>query len=165
MRKYYANSVDSYNCILRNEAQQNIGELIYTRWYSFSAEINLFNKKKYKLDPKDFWQSKIELKDGTNVLLEFKMGWNGIIIKTFFDKQEKSYLLKSKGILSSTFLLLDTQNNEVLAAEPNFRWTKLSYDYTIETTQIFDDFKEKELIIFTTLHCINYYMSVSVGAM
>ena len=121
--------------------------------------------KTYQLEPVGFWNSKIELKDGEKKLLEFKMSWKGIIIKTFFENEQKSYLLKLKGLLSNKFILIDTDNKELLAAETDFKWNKLNMDYNIETTNELENLPNKELLLLTILHCINYYMTmiVSVG--
>ena len=88
------------------------------------------------------------------------MGWKGIIIKTFFNSKEETYLLKLNGLLSNKFVLIDTDKNELMVAETDFKWNKLNYDYNIETTRDFDDFDKKELLLLTILHCINYYMTI-----
>jgi hypothetical protein len=159
MGHYKANSTNSrsFNLTLDNQSQ---GELIYEKWYSFNAEIQLNNGLKYQLESKGFWDSKIELKDDTKVLLDFKMGWDGIIIRTFFETNETTYLLKLKGLLSSKFVLIDTDKRELLAAETDFKWKTLNYDYNIETTEELDNLDNKALLLLTTLHCINYYMTI-----
>lgn len=159
MGQYKANSTNSQNFSLTSN-NQPLGELIYKKWYSFNAEILLSNGKKYQLEPQGFWNSKIELKDETKTLLEFKMGWNGIIIDIFFDNKEHTYLLKLNSLLSSKFILIDTEKNELMVAETDFKWNKLNYDYNIETAPRFEDFDKKELILLTILHCINYYMTI-----
>lgn len=88
------------------------------------------------------------------------MGWNGIIIDTFFDNKEQTYLLKLNSLLSSKFILIDTEKNELMVAETDFKWNKLNYDYNIETAPSFEDFDKKELVLLTILHCINYYMTI-----
>lgn len=163
MGHYNANSTDSQNFNLTFD-NQSVGELIYKKWYSFSAEIVKSDGKKYQLEPKGFWDSKIELKDDTKTLLEFEMGWKGIVIKTFFDNKKDTFLLKLNGLLSSNFVLTDTDNKELLVAETDFKWNKLNYDYNIETTQNFDNFDNKELLLLTVLHCLNYYMAFSGSA-
>jgi hypothetical protein len=163
MGQYKANSTNSQNfsLILDN---QKIGELVYKKWYSFSAEILMNQGAKYQLEPKGFWDSKIELRDDTKTLLEFKMGWKGIIIKTFFNETEQTFLLSLKGLLSNKFVLLDTNKEELMVAETDFKWSKLNYDYNIETAQRFDNFDNKELLLLTILHCINYYMTLITAA-
>jgi hypothetical protein len=158
MGQYNANSTNSQNFSLTFE-NQKVGELIYKKWYSFNAEIKLSDGSIFQLEPKGFWDSKIELKDGSKTLLAFKMGWKGIIIKTFFQNKEDAYLLKLNGLLSSKFVLIDTDKNELMLAETDFKWNKLKYDYNIETSKKFDDFEDKELLLLTILHCINYYMT------
>jgi len=163
MGQYKANSTNSQNFSLTLD-NKKIGELVYKKWYSFSAEILMSDGAKYQLEPKGFWDSKIELKDDTNILLEFKMGWKGIIIKTLFYDKEQTFLLTLKGLLSNKFVLLDTNKEELVVAETDFKWSKLNYDYNIETTQRFDSFDNKQLLLLTILHCINYYMTLIAAA-
>ena len=159
MGQYKANATNSHNFTLRFDYQK-VGELVYKKWYSFSAEIQLTDGTKYQLEPTGFWDSKIELKDDTQTLLEFKMGWKGIIIKTLFNDSEEVFLLKLKGLLSNKFVLLDTNDEELMAAETSFKWSKFNFDYNIETTPVFDNFENKELLLLTILHCINYYITI-----
>jgi hypothetical protein len=53
--------------------------------------------------------------------------------------------------------LIDTNKRELMVAETDFKWNKLNYDYKIETAPNFYNFNNKELMILTILHCINYY--------
>jgi len=159
MGQYKANATNSHNFTLRFDYQK-VGELVYKKWYSFSAEIQMTDGTKYQLEPTGFWDSKIELKDDTQTLLEFKMGWKGIIIKTLFNDSEEVFLLKLKGLLSNKFVLLDTNDEELMAAETSFKWSKFNFDYNIETTPVFDNFENKELLLLTILHCINYYITI-----
>ena len=163
MGQYKANATNSHNFSLTFD-NQKIGELVYKKWYSFSAEIQLTDGSNYQLEPTGFWDSKIELKDDTQTLLEFKMGWKGIIIKTLFNDSEEVFLLKLKGLLSNKFVLLDTNDEELMVAETSFKWSKLNFDYNIETTQVFDKFEHKELLLLTILHCINYYITIVAAA-
>ena len=162
MAQYQANSRNTQNFSL-TLGNQKIGELIYSKWYSFKAEIVLADDTKYQLEPKGFWDSKIELKDNEKTLLDFKLGWKGIVIKSFLDNQEQTYLLKLKSLLSYKFMLIDTNNDVLMAAETHFKWNKFSYDYSIETSPVFEHFDNKELLLLTILHCINYYMTVNVS--
>lgn len=163
MGKYKANSTNSLNFDLFFD-DKKIGDLVYEKWYSFKAKIQMSDDTNFQLEPKGFWDAKIELKDNTKTLLEFKMGWNGIVIKTFFNNTEGNYLLKLKGLLSSKFVLIDTEKNELMVADTDFKWRKLNYDYNIETSKEFDKFDNKELLILTILHCINYYMAIIASA-
>ena len=91
------------------------------------------------------------------------MGWKGIVIKTNFNENEKNYLLKLKGLLSNKFILVDAEENEILAVDTDFKWNKFNFDYTIETSTEFDTMKNKELMLLTILHCVNYYLTIIVA--
>lgn len=159
MGHYQATSKNSKNFSLSND-NVHVGELIYPKWYTFNAEIVLHDNSKYNLVSTGFWDAKIELKQGDVTLLNFKMGWKGIQINTFFDGKSNNFLLQSRGLLKSKYVLIDINAKELLAVESDFQWNKLHYDYNIETSEAFDDFKNKELILLTLLHCINYNMNM-----
>lgn len=137
-----------------------LGELLYKKWYSFNAEIHLPNLTQYSLEPKGIWDSKIILKQDEKVLLDFKMNWKGIAIRTFFNEEEKHYLLRSKSMWKSQYELINSDKKELLTIDVDFKWNKLNYDYTFNTTEEFDKLKHKKLILLTLIHCINYYLSV-----
>ena len=162
MGNYIANSLNSLNFIL-TENNLKLGELNYNKWYAFDAEIELNDNLKYQLIPEGNWEQKIELRQNNLKLAEFKMGWNGIIIKTYFENIENCYLLKHKGILNSKFILTNTENQELIAAVPNFKWKTLNYNYNIETAKEFDDLPNNQLLLFTILHCLNYYMIIMLA--
>lgn len=162
MGQYKANATNCQNFNLTFE-NQKIGELVYKKWYSFTAEILMTGGEKFKLEPIGFWDSKIELRDDTKTILEFRMGWKGILIKTQLNGKEETFLLVLKGLLSNKFVLLDTDKEELMVAETDFKWSKLNFDYSIETTQSFDNFDKKELLLLTILHCINYYVAYISG--
>jgi hypothetical protein len=158
MRQYKANSTKSSHFSLTMDNVQ-IGELKYTKWYSFKAEILLADNSLYQFEPKGFWNSIIELQKEGKTLLEFEMGWKGIVIKTHFNGNERKYLLQLKGLLSNKYLLIDTDEKELLAVDCDFKWTKFNFDFHIETSNEFDKFENKKLLLLTTIHCINYYIA------
>lgn len=154
MGQYKVDAMNSQDFSLTFDGQK-IGELIYEKWYSFSAKILMTDGSQYQLEPTGFWESKIELKDDTKTLLEFKLGWKGIILKTINEKEE-TYLLTLQG-LGNKFILIDTDKEELLVAETDFKLRKSNYNCNIETTPKFDNLPNKEIFILTILHCINYY--------
>lgn len=159
MNHYLAKSVDTTAFTLTEDGIV-LGELKYSKWYSFSADIFLPDNSKYQLIPKGFWDSTVELKKNDEVVLSFKMGWKGIIINTYFDKIEKGYILKLKSLWNSKYVLLDSNEKEFIAVETDFNWSKLRFDYMIETSGEFDNFNNKEVFLLTIIHCINYYLTM-----
>ncbi|WP_185212693.1 hypothetical protein [Sphingobacterium mizutaii] len=158
MALYKANSTNSRNFKVTLE-NQDIGELLIKKWYSFDADLIMSDGKNYQLITKGFWDSKVELIDGSQTLLDFKMGWKGIVIKTYFDNQERQYLLKLQGFINSKFILIDDSDQELSVASTDFKWLTLNFDYDIETTSSFDQLRNRDLLLMTMLHCINYYIS------
>ena len=163
MKKYKVSSTNALNFILISD-NSKIGELIYEQWFAFKADIHLSDGEELKLEPKGFWNSKIELKDKSKTLLEFKMGWNGILIDTFFKPSDQSYLLQFKGLLNNRIVLINTEKEELLVAKPQFNLKNFNQNYEIEITPVFDKLANKELLILTVLHCINYYYYMSLVA-
>lgn len=158
MASYKANSTNSRNFKVTLENQE-IGELLIKKWYSFDADLIMSDGKNYQLITKGFWDSKVELIDGSQTLLDFKMGWKGIVIKTYFDNQERQYLLKLKGFINSKFILIDDSDQELSVASTDFKWLTLNFDYDIETSASFDQLRNRDLLLMTMLHCMNYYIS------
>lgn len=158
MALYKANSTNSrnFNVTLEN---QEIGELLIKKWYSFDADLIMSDGKNYQLITKGFWDSKVELIDGSQTLLDFKMGWKGIVIKTYFDHQERQYLLKLQGFINSKFILIDDSDQELSVASTDFKWLTLNFNYDIETSASFDQLRNRDLLLMTMLHCMNYYIS------
>lgn len=156
MGHYKVNSKNSSDFILTMK-NVKIGELKYLKWYSFKSEIVLADNSRYQLEPKGFWDSKIEVKQGEEIILYFEMGWKGIMIN--LNNSGTKYLLRSKGLLSSKFVLVDTDEKELLAIENDFKWMELTFNFNIETSNEFDNFDNKEILLLTTLHCVNYYMA------
>lgn len=158
MALYKANSTNSRNFKVTLENQE-IGELLIKKWYSFDADLIMSDGKNYQLITKGFWDSKVELIDGSETLLDFKMGWKGIVIKTYFDNQERYYLLKLQGFINSKFILIDDSDQELSVASTDFKWLTLNFNYDIETSASFDQLRNRDLLLMTMLHCMNYYIS------
>ncbi|OCA71847.1 hypothetical protein BBH99_13685 [Chryseobacterium contaminans] len=163
MAEYYAKSNDSLSFELTKD-DQLIGKLIYQNWFRFNAEIVVSNRA-YLIEPKGFWGTTIELKDHDKVLLKFRMNWNGeIVVQTYFDGLKESFAFKHRGVFKESFVLTDQQGVELFVMKPHLKWTSMNYEYHITTSDSFDGFTRKDLLLFTSLHCANYYMSMMVAA-
>ena len=142
-----------------------IGRLSYKNWYSFKASIELADNSTYQVEEKGFWGTTIELKQNEKLLLNFKMNWNGdIIVQTYFDRAEADYVFKHKGFLKESYVLLDRKGTELLVMKPDLNWRKLNYNYQLTTTNEFDEFSSNKILLFTVLHCANYYVSAAGSA-
>ncbi len=158
MKQFKATSTDSKNFNLTVD-NIHLGNLKYLKWYSFQAGILLADNSQYQLEPKGFWDSRIELLQSGESLADYKLSWKGIIINTKFDDIEKSYLLKQESLFSSKFVLVNSEEKEVLSVESDFKWNTLHLDYLITVSDDFDYYVHKGLFLLTILHCINYYLN------
>lgn len=159
MAEYYAKSNSSLSFEVEKD-DQSIGKLIYINWFSFKAEMVILGHS-YKVEPKGFWGTTIELKDHERVLLKFRMNWNGeIVIQTYFDGVKDGFLFKHRGIFKDSFVLTDQQGTELFVMKPHLKWSTLNYEYQIITSESFEVLSNKEILLLNSLHCANYYMSM-----
>ncbi|KAA5537028.1 hypothetical protein F0919_04975 [Taibaiella lutea] len=160
---YQAKSTNSLSFDLTKDGKL-IGKLSYKSWFKFNAVIEITNNPNYKFEPKGFWGTTIELKEGEKVLLKFKMNWNGeIIIQTYFNNLEKDYIFKHRGIFKESFILIDQEGNELLVMKPNLKWNNMNYEYQLTSSDIFENFSNKEILLMSSLHCANYYISLMMS--
>lgn len=163
MAEYSAKSRNSLTFEVSKD-DRLIGKIIYNSWFQFNAVIEISNST-YEIEPKGFWGTTIELKDHERVLLKFRMNWNGeIVVQTYFDGLKESYLFKHRGIFKESFVLTDQFGNELFVMKPHLKWSTMNYEYQIITSESFESFTHKEILLINSLHCANYYMSQMVSA-
>lgn len=163
MRELIVTSTDTRKFSMA-EGEKQLGKLDYTTWFTLKAELTLDNNKVYQVLPKGFWGTTIEVKDGEEVLFSFKMHWNGsIILKSFLDGYERDFIFKHKGLFKNAYVLLDKEEQELAVLQPDFKWSKFRYDYTISGNDVFKKADDNTLLFLTVVHCANYYMSMMSG--
>ena len=163
MAEYQAKANNSLSFDLtKNEAL--IGNLSYKNWFKFNAVIEIANGSKYQVEPKGFWGTTVELKQEENVLLKFTLNWNGeIVVQTSFGDAEKGYVFKHRGVFKESYALIEQDGIELLIMKPQLKWTQLNYEYEVTTSDNFETLENKEILLLTSLHCANYYMSMMMG--
>ena len=160
MAEYQTKSSDFLSFDLTKDGK-SIGKLAYKSWFKFDAVILIANYTSYQVEPKGFWSSTIELREREKLLLKFQMNWNGeIVLETFFGDSEKGYVFKHKGVFKESFVLTDHEGTELVVMKPHLKWALLNYEYVITTTDLFEDQPNKEILLMTSIHCANYYMSM-----
>ncbi|MES2829479.1 MAG: hypothetical protein V4687_15065 [Bacteroidota bacterium] len=168
MAEYQAKSKNSKVFDL-TRGDEFIGTLTYESWFKFNALVEMANHRFYQIEPKGFWGTKIELKENGNVLLKFEMNWSSeIVIKTYSKQIDSGYILKHKGILKESFILADEAGIEILTMKPDFKWSKMSYEYQLTSSDSFEKLPEKEILLMAAIHGVNYYvfmMSASMASM
>lgn len=160
MADYKAKSIDSLSFDL-TQGDSFIGKLSYKSWFSFIAVIEMANKATYQVDSKGFWGTTIELKEAGHLLLTFNLNWHGdVVVETHFNHIETGYIFKHRGLFNESFVLLDQEGIDLLVMKPHLKWKNMNYDYQIITADRFNSFPTKDLLLLTSLHCANYYMSM-----
>ncbi|MBB6329627.1 hypothetical protein HNP24_000577 [Chryseobacterium sediminis] len=163
MAEYYAKSSNSLSFEVTKE-ETLIGKLTYASWFKFNAVIEIADGQSYQVEPKGFWGTTIELKDHERVLLKFRMNWNGeIVVQTYFDGVKNGYLFKHRGIFKESFVLTDQDGVELMILKPHLKWASMDYEYHITTSDAFETFPDKEIVLINALHCANYYMSMMMA--
>ncbi|ASE60618.1 hypothetical protein H3Z85_15930 [Chryseobacterium indologenes] len=163
MAEYYAKSKNTLSFEV-TRSEQLVGKLSYESWFTFNAVIEIANSQ-YQVEPKGFWGTTIELKEGEKVLLKFRMNWNGeIVVQTYFNGIKQGYLFKHRGIFKDSFVLTDQEGIELMVIKPHLQWNIMNYEYNFTTSDAFETFPDKEIVLINALHCANYYMSMMMPA-
>ena len=84
-----------------------------------------------------------------------------ITLNTKFENIDIHYIFKHTGVFKSTYTLVDSEEEELLVIQTDFKWNKFNQDYNIFSSDTFEKFKNKDIILMTIIHCINYYQYVS----
>ncbi|MEI7594714.1 MAG: hypothetical protein WCK02_03125 [Bacteroidota bacterium] len=156
--------VDSNNkkvfCLTQNN--KLIGELKYNNWFSFKSDITLFNNSKFNIESNDIFGSRMDVKENERLLFCIETDWNNnIIIHASFDEINQEYIFKKFSILNNIYVLLNSDELELLVLRPDFKWKSFNYDYNIVSTENFERLKYKDLMLLTIIHCANYNMSMA----
>lgn len=164
MAEYQVKSMEARTFTLLAEGTA-LGELKYTEWFSFKSVLTLADGTLLRAEPKGFWGTTIEIKDQDAVLLSFKMHWNGdIVLKSRLGGVSRALVLKNQSVMKNTYVLQDKHGQLLLTIQPDFKWSKVNHDYAISSTELFETFEAKHLLLLTAIHCTNYFMTVSAGA-
>jgi hypothetical protein len=168
MATYTANTSNNIKHYVISNGEQELGSLIYPKWYSFDAQVSLANGKAYYFKSKGVWQNKIELWDQDNNLsdINYKMGWTGMVIDCVINGIPRSFMHKHKGLMGNKYVLIDEEKNELLSLEAKYKYKglNLSINQTIQTDELFESMNNNNLLLFTVIHCTSYYLAAIMGS-
>lgn len=155
MIPYIGTSNDSKIFYL-NHNSKIIGDLYYSSLQH--AEVHLSSGQLFTFSNTEEWNSAIELKENERTLLTTQLGWNGIDMEII--GSQKRYLLKMRKYFNGPYFLLDESGHELFTVDIVFKWSKKDFKYTFNPAPYFDNLHNKELILFSAMHGINYYLSI-----
>lgn len=142
------------------ENQKLLGELSFENLFLYECEIRLSGGKVYQIKPKGFWGTTIELLENNVALINFKMHWVGdIMITSLLGSSKKQYMLQKIGFFKYSFSLQDKEGRQLLTIAPDYKWNSLRYNYNILTSDDFENFEHKLLMLTSVAYCIKYYMA------
>jgi hypothetical protein len=164
MKKIEVNQ-ENYRVLTALENDIQLGRIIYTKWYSGNnAEITVGENTLYKIVPKGFWQSKLEVVQGDVVVLTTASKFVGYTISRPIDN-ERAYSFKYRGFLKNGYKLVNYKDEVLLEISPNFSWKKVYPGFTIACADSFgnDDF-ERLLIMMSVHFCRNIQNAAAASA-
>ncbi len=155
-----ASSVWETTFHLSKEGDETIlGSLIYPKWFSYEAQIELPKNRNYALEQTGFWGTTIVLKSEEKVLMNCQTNWKGhILIESHLEDEPSGYKLKNTFSLDQKVLLLDRNGTEVMVIVPDHRWYESVRKFKLTLSDQLAMHPERDLIMLTSIHCANRSM-------
>ncbi|MFA7446230.1 MAG: hypothetical protein WCY89_09805 [Flavobacteriaceae bacterium] len=134
------------------KGSQKLGKLTYESLFSFKAHLQVENNT-YKIAPKGLFSTQISVSQNDTEIASMKITFHGGIALTFANGKE--FILKAKGVFHANYILEDENQQQLLVLHPDFKWTKLSYNYSVSYDQ-----PQDPLLVLLTTYAANYYIAV-----
>ncbi|MBK7409545.1 MAG: hypothetical protein IPJ40_16785 [Saprospirales bacterium] len=131
--KYYIRTITARGNFEVFDADQRLwAHLNYPSWLSAKATGEA-NGRVLEIVPRNVFNSKFDIlldgEDVGDIVFNWKMQM--IIRLLDYQRQERHYLLRIKGVFNQRFLLEDDIKNPIFVMAPRFRWSKMRYDYRV----------------------------------
>jgi hypothetical protein len=140
------------------DGAETVGHIHYDSLFSYKANAGV-GSEQYTITPKGVFSTCVSVaRNGTEVAT-MQMNWKGQIILSFEKGQE--YVLKPTGTFLSKFVMEDQEQQKIMLLDPDFNWSKFSYNYTIS----YDTKPHDILLVLLATYSANYYMSSMAGGM
>lgn len=153
---------DSNNCFTLKDAKGNIeGQLVYEDKQLSKGEIRTDKTWQLESTAVGLWISFLNNKNKTTKLAAIKVVTGGVISLQFSNRKSK-YRFKKTGSWKLRFVLLNKEEDELLALLPGINWQKKTYEFTL---QVNDEYKEEcnPVLILHAVHCAICSLSMITG--
>ncbi len=140
------------------DGSEKLGQLNYDSLFSYKAHIVVGNDE-YKITPTGFFSTTTSVSINGVEVANMQMNWKGHIIISFQNGQE--YILKATGTFLNKYVIEDKDQQKILLLDPDFNWSKFSYNYNIT----YDNKPQDILLILLATYSANYYMAAMSGSM
>lgn len=133
-----------------------VGTLIYPSIFSYDAEIELPNSDCYSIRSDGFFGTSVKVTKNNIELANLRMNWKGQIVITMHNGEE--FLFRNTGVFYSKFVIENNETEKLVQFDPGLNWSKLNYNYTIETMK-----PQDSLFLLLGLYVSNYYVASTLG--
>ncbi len=113
----------------------------------------------YNITPIGFFSTTISVTNNDTEIANMQMNWKGHIILSFATGQE--FILKPTGTFLSKYVVEDKAQQKIMLLDPDFNWSKFSYNYNI----LYDNKPQDILLVLLATYSANYYLSMMAGTM
>lgn len=142
---------------LIDSSERKLGQVAFDGLMSYKASLVIGNDNSYKIVPKGFFDTTIFVTKNDMEIARMSMSWKGHFNISFLKGRE--YTLKPTGNFLTKYLLEDSEKQKVLLLNPDFKWAKLNYNFTIT----YDTKPEDILLVLLAAYSATYYIAVSAG--
>lgn len=129
--QYTVNSSDDRHFEVSDEQRQLLGRLDYTSFLPGRARITTGDNNIYDITPDGFWQTTKAITRNGEPYAEVKPNpGNGLILSW---ENGPSLFFKKKSFWSNDgYLLTDEDDQELASVRGDFRWSEMTFGYTLE---------------------------------
>lgn len=140
-----------------------LATLKYENWFSSKASAEIEGSN-LKIQPNNIWFSRFIIYRNEVEIGDLVFNWKGEMIVSIKDLNNKKhqYLIKAKGVWKLRFEVIDGRENQLCVLSPKGQWTKLNYDYDIESQRSLSNKDHTELLIICT-YAVNLYFQIFSG--
>lgn len=140
------------------DGSEKLGYITYDGLFSFKANAVLGDDK-YRITPVGIFSTTISVARDEVQVAALQMNWKGHVIISFQDGRE--YVLKPAGNFLSKYVLEDKGHQKLMLLDPDFNWSKFSYNYDIT----YDQKPKDALLVLLATYAANYYVAATSSAM
>lgn len=142
----------NYRVLTAEENKIPFGRIIYTKWYSGNrAEISIDQNAVYRLEPKGFWQTQVDVFKDEVLVTTINSKFTGYIITRPIDP-ERSYRFKYKGFFKNGYVLVNYKDEVLLEIAANFSWKKMYPGYSVICSDGFGNDVFEKLLLMLCVH-------------
>jgi len=151
----------SYTAIYKDKV---LGSLHYRHWYSTRGTITMDNGQQYIIERKGFWGTSHEVKKEGKAVLLLKAKWDGGIAIISPGEPKYYFEFKPKGLMGSSYVLINNKQEELLIMTANFSWKKFSSGYGVNCGDNFGNNEEEQLLLWVSVYHFKAAQAMAIAA-